>query len=250
VTLYDTLREGIERGVPLAMVTVVAGPRAIGARMLVHADGSTEGDLGDAELRARVVGDSLRHLQTEVAASESYPLKDGTYDVFIDVYPAPHRLVIVGGGAAARPLAALGRMLGYHVVVTDARAAFAQPERFPEAHEVIKGWPEDVLPRLELDENTYVVLLSHDPKFDEPTLRIALPTDVPYIGAIGSRKTQRERFERLRAQGYDEAQLARVYGPVGMDIGSRTPEETALAILAEITAVRRGKRGGFLRDRV
>jgi xanthine dehydrogenase accessory factor len=115
---------------------------------------------------------------------------------------------------------------------------------------VIKGWPQDVLPNLRLGESTYVVLLSHDPKFDEPTLQHVLPSRVSYIGAIGSRKTQQERFQRLREQGYSEEQLARLYGPVGLDLGGRSNEETALAILAEITAVRHGKQGGFMRRKL
>jgi xanthine dehydrogenase accessory factor len=140
-------------------------------------------------------------------------------------------------------------MLGYRVIVTDARGAFAVPERYPDADRVIKGWPQDVLPTLRMDDATYVVLLSHDPKFDEPTLHHVLSTGVSYVGAIGSRKTQQERFERLRAEGYTDAQLSRVHGPVGLDLGGRSAEETALAIMAEITAVRHGRSGGFMSHR-
>jgi xanthine dehydrogenase accessory factor len=111
---------------------------------------------------------------------------------------------------------------------------------------VIKGWPQEVLPRIRFDESTYVVLLSHDPKFDEPTLQHVLPQPVPYIGAIGSRRTQEQRRERLRAQGFDDATLQKLYGPVGLDLGARSAEETALAILAEITAVRYGRAGGMM----
>jgi xanthine dehydrogenase accessory factor len=136
------------------------------------------------------------------------------------------------------------------VIITDARAAFAAPERFPDADRVIKGWPQEVLPTLRLDSSTYVVLLSHDPKFDEPTLEHVLPSDVRYIGAIGSRKTQQQRSDRLREAGFGEDQLERIYGPVGLDIGARSVEETALAILAEVTAVRYGRDGGFMRRRM
>ncbi|HEX6506574.1 MAG TPA: XdhC family protein, partial [Chloroflexota bacterium] len=191
----------------------------------------------------------LDRLRDEAAGTVSYQRPEGACEVFFDVYPAPPQLVIVGAGHVAVPLARFGKELGYRVVVTDARAAFARPERFPEADQVLKGWPQDVLPALDLGESTYVVLLSHDLKFDEPTLDHVLPSAVRYIGAIGSRKTQRSRFERLRLQGYTENQLGRLFGPVGLDIGGRTPEETAIAILAEITAVRRGRPGGFMRDR-
>jgi xanthine dehydrogenase accessory factor len=216
---------------------------------LVHRDGSVDGGLGVTELNRQVTADAVRLLAAEQADTVHYDLPLGAFDVFIDAFPAPRQLIIVGASHAAGPLTRLAKLMGYHVVVTDARAAFALPERYPEADAVLKGWPQDVLPGLRFDESTYLVLLSHDPKFDEPTLQHALPTPIPYIGAIGSRKTQRERFARLREQGFTDEQLARIYGPVGLDLGADTPEETALAIMAEITAARHGRSGGSLRDR-
>jgi len=247
MALYSAFRRYLADETPVVLATIVVGPAGVGAKMLVHADGRAEEQFQPPELACRVVGDAMRLLQHEQPDTVLYDLPDGRFEVFIDPFPAPPILVIVGATHTAIPLSSFARTLGYRVIVTDARAAFAQAERFPDANEVLKGWPQDVLPGLRWNSATYLVLLSHDPKFDQPTLEIVLPADVRYIGAIGSRKTQRERFERLRKQGYSEQQLARIYGPVGLDIGARSAEETALAILAEVTAVRHGKSGGFMR---
>jgi xanthine dehydrogenase accessory factor len=249
MSLYHTLRQRIGAEQATAVATVIAGPDGVGSKMIVNADGTVaEGALVPPELACRVAGDAMRLLEEEQPDTVSYDLAEGSFAVFIDVFPSPRQLIIVGATHAAMPLSRFAKDLGYRVVVTDARAAFAVAERFPAADQVIKGWPQDVLPGLRIDRSTYVVLLSHDPKFDEPTLRHVLPSEARYIGAIGSRKTQRERFERLRRDGFSEEQLSRIYGPVGLNIGARSAEETALAILAEITAVRHGKPAGFMRD--
>jgi xanthine dehydrogenase accessory factor len=249
MSLYDTFRAYLADEAPIALATMISGPSGVGDKMIVHPEGSAEGKLSPPELACLVAGDATRLLREERSDAIEYALQGGTYSVFVDAFPAPLRLVIVGASHAAGPLTRLASAMGYRVTVADARAAFAVPERFPEAEQVLKGWPQDVLPSLRFDESTYVVLLSHDSKFDEPTLRHVVPSRARYIGAIGSRKTQRERFERLRKEGYTDEQLSRVYGPIGLDIGGRTPEETAIAILAEMTAVRYGRPGGFMRDR-
>ncbi|HYM67128.1 MAG TPA: XdhC family protein, partial [Patescibacteria group bacterium] len=149
----------------------------------------------------------------------------------------------------AIPLHRLAKLMGYRVTVVDARAKFATRERFPEADELIVAWPDEAMSKLKVDNATYVVVLTHDPKFDLPALRSVLGGNAGYIGAIGSRKTNQNRFDALRKEGFTDAQLARVHGPIGLDLGSRGAEETALGILAEVTAVRFGgsgtaKRGG------
>lgn len=250
MSLYDSFRQALEEEFPVALATLVAGPSGLGSKLLVRPDGNAEGRMVTPELACHVAGDAMRLLREERSETVSYHLPEGEFEVFIEAFPAPPQLIIVGASHAAGPLSAFAKSLGYRVIVTDARGAFAQAERFPQADKVIKGWPQDVFPHLRLDESTYVVLLSHDPKFDGPTLAQVLPSSVPYIGAIGSKKTQQERFQRLREQGYSEEQLARIYGPVGLDIGGKSVEETALAILAEITAVRHGKEGGFMRRRL
>src|SRR6266849_5845783 len=172
--------------------------------------------------------------------------RDG--DWFIEPFRRPAHLVIVGAIHIAIPLHRLAKLMGYRVTVIDARAQFATKERFPEADELIVAWPDEAMSRLTLDSSTYVVILTHDPKFDLPALRAVLGKDVGYIGAIGSRKTNENRFAALREEGFTEEQLSRVHGPVGLDLGGRGAEETALGILAEITAVRFGGSGSFMRE--
>ena len=249
MSLYDTFRQLLADEIPLALATLISGPAGAGDKMMVRADGTAEGRLGTAEVACQVAGDAVRLLREERSDTISYQVAEGTYDVFIDTFPAPPQLIVVGAAHTAIPLSGFAKALGYRVIVTDARAAFAMPERFPDAERVIKGWPQDVLPQLRIDDSTFVVLLSHDPKFDEPTLQHVLNTGARYIGAIGSRKTQQQRLERLRGEGFRDDQLARVYGPIGLDLGGRSVEEMALAIMAEITAIRYGKEGGFMRRR-
>lgn len=160
--------------------------------------------------------------------------------VLLESLPRPPRLVVFGGVHIAAALVDLARTLGYYTIVADGRAGFLTRERFPEADELILAWPEEALARAGLDATTAVVVLTHDPKFDDPALQAALRSEAGYIGALGSRKTQESRRGRLRAAGFDAAALARLHGPIGLDLGGRTPAETALAILAEITAHRYG----------
>jgi len=169
-------------------------------------------------------------------------------DWFIEPFRRPAHLIIVGAIHIAIPLHRLAKLMGYRVTVIDARAKFATKERFPDADELIVAWPDEAMSRLTLDSSTYVVILTHDPKFDLPALRAVLGKDVGYIGAIGSRKTNENRFAALREEGFTEEQLSRVHGPVGLDLGGRGAEETALGILAEITAVRFGGSGSFMRE--
>ncbi|OLC26622.1 MAG: hypothetical protein AUH40_03360 [Chloroflexi bacterium 13_1_40CM_65_17] len=168
-------------------------------------------------------------------------------DWFIEPFRRPAHLVIVGAIHIAIPLHRLAKLMGYRVTVIDARAKFATRERFPDADELIVAWPDEAASKLKLDNSTYVVILTHDPKFDLPALRSVLGEDVGYIGAIGSRKTNENRFVALREEGFTEEQLSRVHGPIGLDLGGRGAEETALGILAEITAVRFGGSGSSMR---
>jgi xanthine dehydrogenase accessory factor len=172
--------------------------------------------------------------------------RDG--DVFVEPFRRPAQLVIIGAIHIAIPVHRLAKLMGYRVTVVDARAKFATRERFPEADELIVAWPDEAMSRLVIDNSTYVVILTHDPKFDLPALRSVLTKDAGYIGAIGSRKTNQNRFDALRKEGFTEEQLARVHGPIGLDLGSRGAEETALGIMAEITAVRFGGSGVAKRE--
>jgi xanthine dehydrogenase accessory factor len=174
--------------------------------------------------------------------------RDGEW--FVEPFRRPANLIIIGAIHIAIPLHRLAKLMGYRVTVVDARAKFATKERFPEADELIVAWPDEAIARLSIDRSSYVVILTHDPKFDLPALRAVLTKDAGYIGAIGSRKTNQNRFDALRAEGFTEEQLSRVHGPIGLDLGGRGAEETALGILAEITATRFGGSGASKRDGV
>ncbi|GCE16619.1 XdhC family protein [Dictyobacter kobayashii] len=150
-------------------------------------------------------------------------------------------MIIVGAGHIAIPLTTFAKTLNYRVVVIDARAAFATQERFPHADELIVAWPDEILSQRPLYPSTSVAVLTHDPKFDEPTLKVLLERHTGYIGAIGSRKTSAERAERLKQQGLSPEQLERIHGPIGLNIGATSPEEIALAIIAQIVAYRHDK---------
>jgi len=172
------------------------------------------------------------------------PRRDG--DAFVEPVLTPAQVVIVGAIHIAIPLHRLAKVLGYRVTVIDARSQFATQERFPDADDLMVAWPDDGLAKLRLDGSTALVILTHDPKFDLPALRSALGSNAGYIGAIGSRKTNANRFEKLREEGFSEEQIARVHGPIGLDLGGRSAEETALAILAEIVASGHGAAAGYM----
>jgi xanthine dehydrogenase accessory factor len=176
-----------------------------------------------------------------------YPAPDGTRVKFEHRFPPKDRLILVGATTLAAELATIARRLDFDVVVVDPRPAFATKERLGHATEILRAWPDEYLPA-ELSDRTPVVVLSHDPKFDLPGLRCALNSAAPYIGLLGSRRSQAARRASLRDEGFDDAALARIHGPVGLDLGGTTVAETALSILAEIVATRRGGEGAPLRD--
>ncbi|HEY6875804.1 MAG TPA: XdhC family protein [Candidatus Dormibacteraeota bacterium] len=173
--------------------------------------------------------------------------RDG--DWFVEPFRRPAHLIIVGAIHIAIPLHRLAKVMGYRVTVVDARAKFATKERFPEADALMVAWPDEALGKLNLDRSAYVVILTHDPKFDLPALRSVLKKDVGYIGAIGSRKTNQNRFDKLREEGFTEEEISKVHGPIGIDLGSRGAEETALGILAQVTAERFGATGVSMKEK-
>jgi xanthine dehydrogenase accessory factor len=183
----------------------------------------------------------------EGAPDAELATRDG--DRFEEPFPRPAHMVIIGGIHIAIPLHRLAKLMGYRVTVVDARAKFATTERFPEADAIIAEWPDEALARIAVDRSTAVVILTHDPKFDMPALRTVLRTEAGYVGAIGSRKTNQNRFDALRAEGFTDEQLARVHGPIGLDLGGRGAEETALGIMAEVTAVRFGGSSVGMREK-
>ncbi len=224
------------------LATVVDGA-GVGRWARIRDDGSVEGtlaaDLAEVELRDAALG----ALRRETSTARPFETAAGPATVFLEVFPREPRLIVFGGVHVAVALVPLARALGYRTIVADGRPAFLTRERFPEAHELILAWPAAAFEQVKLDPSCYVCVLSHDPKFDEPALEVALRSSVGYVGAIGSRKTQAGRRTRLAEMGITPDQLARLRGPIGLDLGGRQPAETALAILAEITAVRYGGTG-------
>jgi xanthine dehydrogenase accessory factor len=221
------------------VATVVEG-EGIGASVRVFDDGRMEGDLGPRIARDPVREAAIASLQRENSRTLEVQSPGGSASVFLEVFPRQPRLVIFGGVHIAVALVPLARMLGYRTIVADGRQGFLTRERFPDADELILAWPEQAFASIGLDRSCYVCILSHDPKFDEPALRAALRSPARYIGAIGSKKTQAARRERIRAEGFSEEDVRRVRGPIGLELGGRRPVEIALAILAEMTAVRYG----------
>ena len=195
-------------------------------------------------------GASLEQLRDDaLAAGRSRTVEVAGRSVFIEAFPARPRLVIVGATEIARSLVGLAGALGYERIVIDARSAFATAERFADVEQLLTDWPEDAFAAIGLGPNDAVAILSHDPKFDEPAILDAFRRGARYVGAVGSRRTQADRRRRLLDAGLTEAQLAELHGPIGLDLGGHEPAETALAILAEIVAARRGGSGAPMHDR-
>lgn len=234
---FALIAAAIKENKPIATATVIAGPATIGARITFDAT-ELHGSLNCAGLDYSVQEDGRGLLSSGLtrtlrlgAAGER--MHDDV-SIFIESYAPAPRMIVFGAIDFAGAVARVGKFLGYHVTVCDARALFTTKKRFPEADEVIVDWPHRYLSKIEVDERTVICVLTHDPKFDVPVLEIALRSKARYIGAMGSRRTHADRLNRLREIGMSQAELARLRSPIGLDIGSRTPEETAISIAAEI----------------
>ncbi len=236
--LVERLVRIVETEERAVLFTVVEG-EPLGAELLVTEAGERFGD-GPEELAARV-DELLRGGRNSLLE-----LDDGR-KVFAEVYGPPPRLLVIGAVDTAEALCAAAKQLGWRTVVADARGKFATKERIPSADELLVAWPQDAIAEVEPDYQTAVVVLTHDDKFDVPAIQGALTTEAFYIGALGSRRNQERRRERLLEAGVEEHELERLSGPSGLDIGADTPAETALSILGEILATRAGRDGGFLR---
>jgi xanthine dehydrogenase accessory factor len=210
-----------------------------GGKMLVGVDGGRTGSLGDPVTDEEAAG----HAEELMWAERS----ERRGDLFVDVTFPPPRLIVCGAVDFAAALCRMARATGWRPFVVDPRARFAQPARFPDAEEVVAAWPEQAFARLGgIDRATAIAVLTHDPKLDDAALVLALRSDAGYIGAMGSRRAQSKRRERLLAKGIEEGDLARISAPIGLDLGALTAEETALSIMAEIVAMRHGRGGGRL----
>ena len=222
-----------------------AGPPGVpAAPLIVHENGHLMGSLGSDEADAELVAAAFSALTT--GRSRLIQLAHG--QLFLESYPVRPRLVIVGAVPVAMALVRLASELGYETVVIDGRPAFATTERFPGVDQLLVGWPDELAEAIELGPSDTVAVLSHDPKFDEPAIAEALQRGCRYVGAIGSRKTQHRRRQRLLQRGVSERDLERLRGPIGLDLGGREPAETALAIMSEVVAARYGASGRSMRE--
>jgi xanthine dehydrogenase accessory factor len=244
--MYETLAAALRQGRPVAVATVVDGPNT-GAKLLVTPGEEIVGSLGDADLDRVVARDARGELAAGVTEVRHYgehgEARERGVAVFIESFAPPPRMLIFGAVDFTAALATVAKALGYRVTVCDAREVFATKRRFPMADDVVVDWPHRLLEQLgaTLGPSDAVCVLTHDAKFDVPAIVAALATDVGYLGAMGSRRTHAARVERLREEGVDDVALARVRAPIGLDLGARTPEETAIAICAEIIALRTGR---------
>ena len=237
--VFGRLTQAIERDERAVLFTVIEG-EPLGAHMLVLEDGERLGDDLPDELAAQA-GELIRAHRNEI-------VELGETRVFAEVYAPPPRLLVYGAVDTAEALAKLARQLGWQAIVADARAKFATAERIPSASKIIVAWPEETIEQVAPDHATAVVVLTHDDKFDVPALKAALATEAFYVGALGSRRNQERRRERLLEAGVDESELERISGPCGLDLGAESQPETAVSILAEIIAVRNGRDGGKLQQ--
>jgi xanthine dehydrogenase accessory factor len=249
VEVLQAVRDAIAAERPVALATLLDGP-ASGAMLAVLPDGVV-GALGHGELLdANVARDARGFVDEGRSALRRYSALGETMGsdlrVAIRAFATPPRMVIFGAIDFSAALAAAASEIGYGVTIVDAREAFAASSRFSEHAGVVVAWPQEYLEGVELGPRDAVLVFTHDPKFDEPALVGALGTGAGYIGALGSRRTHSDREARLRSAGMGEGQLARVSSPCGLDVGARTPAETAVAVLAEILALRAGREGGRL----
>ena len=259
-SIYEHLRDRIRGSAPVALATVIDGP-GVGGKLLVEPDGTTMGTLGDGELDRIVRRDSIAELEAGRTGVRHYGpqgqstpedlIDTPTVSVFVESYAPPPQLWVFGAVDFTAALTKVGKILGYRVTVCDAREIFATKRRFPMADEVRVSWPGPLFTERghELGPRDAVCILTHDPKFDVPAVQGALATRVGYIGVMGSRTTHEKRMQRLAEVGVtDASDLVRLMSPIGLDIGARTPEETAVSICAEIIASRTGKMAPSLRD--
>jgi xanthine dehydrogenase accessory factor len=242
------IAEDVRQGIPVAVATVIEGPRIVGARRIIWEGQRTAGTLGAGDRLDAAVDDDARGMLAQGLTGVRRYGPDGErrrdeLAIFVQSFAPAPRMLVFGAIDFAAAVAKAGKFLGYRVTVCDARPVFATKSRFPDADEVITDWPHRYLSGSTTDERTVICVLTHDPKFDVPLLEVALRRPAAYIGAMGSRRTHDDRLARLREAGLTEQELTRLRSPIGLDLGARTPEETAIAIAAELIQLRWGGTG-------
>lgn len=253
MTIFETLQQAIAAEEPIALATVIEGP-SVGGKLLVGPDRPDLGSLGDPDLDRVVARDARGELEAGTNTVRHYgehgEARESTVGVFIESFAPPPQMFIFGAVDFTGALVKVAKVLGYRVTVCDAREMFATRRRFPQADDVVVDWPHRLIEKVgpSLSRRDAVCVLTHDHKFDVPALVAALGTGVGYLGAMGSRRTHADRVDRLVAEGVTPEDLERIMAPIGLDLGSRTPEETAIAICAEIIALRTGRDAPSLRS--
>ncbi len=250
--IFDLLAAALSLEKPVALATVVKGA-GVGSKLFIDLETEPVGSLGNPDLDRVVIRDATGELSAGTSGVRHYgpngEAREDEISVFIESFAPPPQMLIFGAVDFTAALVRVAKILGYRVTVCDARPVFATTQRFPYADEVVVDWPHRLLEKVgpELGQRDAVCVLTHDPKFDVPAIIAAVETDVGYLGAMGSRRTTEERTVRLLAEGLDRSHLDRIMAPIGLDIGARTPEETAVSICAEIIALSSGRLAPSLR---
>ena len=248
---FLTLLNEIDAGNPVSLATVLNPESNKGRRLIIHHD-TFDGSLGNEGLNRVTVNHARRFLAAghtaTVQLGKDGELQDSDTTIFIATFTPPRQMYIFGAIDFAGAMVRMGKFLGFRVTLCDARSIFATKRRFPEADEIVVQWPHEFLSRAVVDARTVICILTHDPKFDVPLLQVALASPAAYVGAMGSRRTHDIRTESLKRLGVPQSQLSRLSSPIGMDLGARTPEETAVSIAAEIITSTWGGSGKPLRS--
>ena len=228
---YELINDHLKREIAIAVGTIIASDSRLGEKYVVGNEGLLLGNEADADVVTAIAKalDGGKSMNLDLESDER---------LFVDVLLPPPKLVMVGGVHIAVALTAIAKTLGYRTIVVDPRRAFGSDERFPNVDRLLQVWPKKAFAEISLDQASAVAMLTHDPKIDDPALQVVLQSKAFYIGALGSRGTQTKRRQRLSDMGFDEAAISRIHGPIGLDINAQTPEEIAVAIMAEIIAAR------------
>ncbi len=237
---YDRIEKDLLEDRLVLRVTILTG-KAMGESLYIYSDGDQIGKISNSGAAAKIQGLLPEVLRSQQSIRKAIEVDDEAVEVFFDVLAPSPKLLIVGAVHIAIPLVEYAKILGFHTTVIDPRSAFSNVERFPHVDQLVKEWPQEYLGKYPWDEGTYLVVVSHDDKLDVPALEIACRKPARYIGALGSKKTFANHVRDLKEAGVSDEQIARIHSPIGLDLAARGPEEIALAIIAEMVAVRNGK---------
>ena len=236
-SIYPEVKNNLTDGIPFVTITYLEGPTDfVNKKLLINAEGSFVGDLSIHQEESDFLhSQAMDFLEKEMSGTIS--LEDGSR-VFIESHPLPPKLIIIGAVHLSEPLITIANAIGFDTILIDPREAFATEERFPHVGELIQDWPQEAMGNLVLDQSAYIAVLTHDPKLDDPALQLALTSNARYVGALGSRRTNQKRIERLQKAGLTDIQLSRLHAPIGVNLGGRSSSEIAVSIIAEIIMVR------------